>query len=86
MNGTVTVHAQFNGVVADILDEIIRSCRASSRTEAIRLALLYYYEEHLKDESDRFAVEKMQRIDKEIEQGKGEFYLRKKPLENMQLT
>ncbi|MGV8085687.1 MAG: hypothetical protein ACP5N9_05545 [Candidatus Bilamarchaeum sp.] len=46
MNNTITVHAQFSGVVADILDRIIQSGRASNRTEAIRLALLAY-EPHL---------------------------------------
>ena len=70
MNSTINVHAQFNGFVADVLDEIIRSGRASSRTEAIRLALLYYYDQQLKNEEGRLAVEKMQRIDKEIEEGK----------------
>lgn len=69
MNNTITVHAQFSGVVADILDRIIESGRASNRTEAIRLALLEY-EKNFRDEEDRLAVEKMQRIDKEIEEGK----------------
>lgn len=72
MKNTINVHAQFSGDVADTIDEIIHRGRAASRTEAIRLALLDYREHHLEreDELDRLAVEKMQRIDKEIAAGK----------------
>ena len=72
MSNTINVHAQFSGVVAETIDEIIRSGRAASRTEALRLAVLDYREHHLsgEEELDRLAVEKMQRIDAEIAAGK----------------
>jgi Arc/MetJ-type ribon-helix-helix transcriptional regulator len=72
MGTTINVHAQFSGLVAEIIDEIIRSGRAASRTEAIRLALLDYQEHHLSraEELDRLAVEKMQKMDAEIAAGK----------------
>jgi Arc/MetJ-type ribon-helix-helix transcriptional regulator len=72
MSNTINVHAQFSGVVAETIDAIIKSGRAASRTEAIRLAILDYREHHLskEEELDRLAVEKMQRIDAEIAAGK----------------
>ena len=72
MSNTINIHAQFSGIIADTIDEIIRTGRAASKTEAIRIAVLDYREHHLdKDaEIDRLAVEKMQRIDAEIAAGK----------------
>ncbi|MEW6035619.1 MAG: hypothetical protein AB1529_03330 [Candidatus Micrarchaeota archaeon] len=72
MGSTMNIHAQFSGVVAETIEEIVRSGRAASRTEAIRLALLDYREHHLSKEKelDRLAVQKMQKIDAEIAAGK----------------
>ena len=72
MKNTINIHAQFKGVIADTIEEIIQSGRAASKTEAIRLAILDYRERHLDKEAelDRLAVKKMKCIDKEIEQGK----------------
>lgn len=72
MADTLNIHAQFTGIVARTIEEIIKSGRAASRTEAIRLAILDYREHHLRNEEelDRLAVEKMQRIDAEITAGK----------------
>jgi Arc/MetJ-type ribon-helix-helix transcriptional regulator len=82
MGTTINVHAQFSGLVAEIIGEIIRSGRAASRTEAIRLALLDYQEHHLDKEAelDRLAVEKMQRIDAEIAMGKRKVLTEKEAL------
>jgi Arc/MetJ-type ribon-helix-helix transcriptional regulator len=44
MNNTIDVHAQFRGIVADTIDQMIKTGRAASRTEAIRLAILHYNE------------------------------------------
>lgn len=54
MTNTINVHAQFSGVVAQTIDEIIKSGRAASRTEAIRLTVLDYRQHHLKVEEDAF--------------------------------
>ena len=72
MSNTINIHAQFSGVVAQTIEEIISTGRAASRTEAIRLAIMDYRDHHLSrgDELDRLAVEKMQRIDAEIAAGK----------------
>lgn len=72
MNNTINIHAQFSGVVVEIINEIVKSGLAASRTEAIRLALLDYKEHHLnKDEElDRLAVQKIQRLEKEAKEGK----------------
>ena len=72
MSTTINIHAQFSGIIADTIDEIIRTGRAASKTEAIRIAVLDYREHHLDKEAeiDRLAVEKMQRIDAEIAAGK----------------
>jgi len=53
MSNTINIHAQFSGVVVDTIDEIMRSGRAASRTEAIRLALLDYREHHLGREDEK---------------------------------
>ena len=69
---TMNVHAKFTGEVAETIEEIINRGRAATRTEAIRLAILDYREHHLMSEAemDRLAVKKMQKIDKEIDEGK----------------
>lgn len=53
MSNTINIHAQFSGVVADAIEEIIRSGRAASRTEAIRVAILDYREHHLSKEDEK---------------------------------
>ena len=71
MNNTINIHAQFRGVIAETIEQMIQSGRAASRTEAIRLAVLDYGERHLSDEKlDRLAVRKMQRMDDELKEGK----------------
>jgi Arc/MetJ-type ribon-helix-helix transcriptional regulator len=47
MSNTINVHAQFSGDVAETIEEIIRSGRAASRTEAIRLAVVMYRDHHM---------------------------------------
>ncbi len=46
MSDTINIHAQFSGVVAQTIDEIIKSGLAATRTEAIRLALIDYKNHH----------------------------------------
>jgi hypothetical protein len=46
------IHAKFSGDVAATIDEMIRRGRASTKTEAIRLAILDYRYHHLEDEED----------------------------------
>jgi Arc/MetJ-type ribon-helix-helix transcriptional regulator len=72
MSNTINVHAKFSGVVAETIDAIIKSGRAASRTEAIRLAVMDYHDHHIskEEELDRLAVAKMERIDAEIASGK----------------
>jgi len=72
MNNIINIHAQFSGVVAETIEEIIQTGRAASRTEAIRLMIMDYRDHHLRkeEELDRLAVEKMQKIDAEIAAGK----------------
>ena len=40
MHNTIDVHSRFSGEVAEI-DAIVKSGRTASRTEAIRLAVVY---------------------------------------------
>ena len=72
MESTINIHAQFSGIVAETIEEIIKTGRAASRTEAIRLAILDYREHHLDQERelDRLAVAKMKQMDLEIKEGK----------------
>jgi len=44
------IHAKFHGEVEETIEEIIRLGRASTRTEAIRLAILDYRHHHIKEE------------------------------------
>ncbi len=52
MTNTINVHAQFSGEVAEAIDEIIKRGRAASRTEAIRIAVLAYKSQQLRDEKE----------------------------------
>ena len=49
MKDTLFLHARFEGLVAETIEEIVRSGRAASKTEAVRLALLDYREHHLEN-------------------------------------
>ena len=44
------IHAKFRGEVAETIDEIIKRGRASTKTEAIRLAILDYRHHHIENE------------------------------------
>ena len=82
MNNTINIHAQFKGIIAETIEDMIQSGRAATRTEAIRLALLDYRERHLSksEELDRLAVAKMQRMDKELQEGKRKLISKEKAL------
>ncbi|NYZ77267.1 ribbon-helix-helix protein, CopG family [Candidatus Micrarchaeota archaeon] len=47
------IHAKFRGEVAETIDEIIKRGRASTKTEAIRLAILDYRHHHIENEEER---------------------------------
>ena len=44
------IHAKFYGEVEETIEEIIKLGRASTKTEAIRLAILDYRHHHIKEE------------------------------------
>jgi hypothetical protein len=45
------IHAKFHGEVEETIDEIIKLGRASTKTEAIRLAILDYRHHHIREEA-----------------------------------
>jgi len=46
------IHAKFHGEVEETIEEIIKLGRASTKTEAIRLAILDYRHHHIKEETE----------------------------------
>ena len=56
------------GRIRDILDSMIKEGYANTKSEAIRLAILNFGEEHIDEEI--MVKEKLDRIDKEIKEGK----------------
>jgi Arc/MetJ-type ribon-helix-helix transcriptional regulator len=76
MSNTLNIHAKFKGVVADTIDEMIRSGMAASRSEAIRLAIIDYRHHHLLDKSrsedDSFLDLGRRSLAKELDNSKDE--------------
>jgi Arc/MetJ-type ribon-helix-helix transcriptional regulator len=79
------INIKLEGFSEDILNQMVNLGIASNRTEAIRMALLYYNEQHhiKKIEQyieDQLAVRKMQQLDEEIDEGKRKILTAKEAL------
>ena len=71
----MNITLKLEGFPEEVINEMLNKKIATNKTEAIRVAIMDYNEHHrLKplgySETDRFAVKKMELIDKEIEEGK----------------
>lgn len=72
MSGEImNINLKLTGVPVEVIEETIKCGYATSKTEAIRLALISFKDKLAKQKlEDDLAIRKMQQIDKEIAEGK----------------
>ena len=83
------LNLKMDGLVEEVINELVDKRIASNKTEAIRMAVLHYNEHYgiipmNQYLEDKLAVKKMQAIDREIDEGKrkvisGEEFMKKYP-------
>ncbi len=76
------LNLRIEGLVEEVINELVRTGIASSKSEAIRLTILHYNEDYgikpiREFINDELAIAKMQRIDREIEAGKKKLLTKK---------
>ena len=75
----MNINLKLSGIAETVIQDMIESGYAASKTEAIRMALVSFKDKFL-DKETELVIRKIQSRDKEISEGNGEWVGRKEAL------